>query len=53
MDFLRQSDVIQWKDGKYKTIKENTVDDEYTYLFIDYLPQGNFQHIRKIWRILP
>ena len=35
MDFLRQTDVIQWVDGEYKTIKENSVDDEYTYLFID------------------
>ena len=27
MDFLRQTEVIQWKDGEYKTIKENSVDD--------------------------
>lgn len=42
MDFIRQSDVIQWKDGEYKEIKENSVDDEYTYLFIDYLPPRKF-----------
>lgn len=47
MDFLRQSDVIQWKDGEYKTIKENTVDDEYTYLFIDYLPPRKFSTYPK------
>ncbi|MBR2558143.1 MAG: formate dehydrogenase accessory sulfurtransferase FdhD, partial [Methanobrevibacter sp.] len=42
MEFLRQTNVIQWKDGQYKTIKENSVDDEYTYLFIDYLPPRKF-----------
>ncbi|MBR0271371.1 MAG: formate dehydrogenase accessory sulfurtransferase FdhD [Methanobrevibacter sp.] len=42
MDLIRQTDVIQWKDGEYKTIKENTVNDEYTYLFIDYLPPRKF-----------
>ena len=42
MEFLRQTDVIQWKDGEYQTIKENSVDDEYTYLFIDYLPPRKF-----------
>ena len=42
MDFIRKSDVIQWKDGEYKTIKENSVEDEYTYLFIDYLPPRKF-----------
>lgn len=47
MEFLRQSDVIQWKDGQYKTIKENTVDDEYTYLFIDYLPPRKFSTYPK------
>ena len=31
MEFIRQSDVIQWKNGEYKTIKENSVEDEYTY----------------------
>ena len=41
MEFLRQAEVIQWKDGEYKTIKENSVDDEYTYLFIDYLLRGD------------
>ena len=42
MDFIRQTDVIRWKDGNYETIKENSVDDEYTYLFIDYLPPRKF-----------
>ena len=32
MEFLRQTEVIQWIDGEYKTITENSVDDEYTYL---------------------
>ena len=47
MEFLRQSDVIQWEDGEYRNIKENTVDDEYTYLFIDYLPPRKFSTYPK------
>ena len=47
MDFLRQTEVIQWKDGEYRTIKENSVDDEYTYLFIDYLPPRKFSTYPK------
>ena len=47
MEFLRESDVIQWKDGEYKTIKENSVEDEYTYLFIDYLPPRKFSTYPK------
>ena len=47
MDFLRQTEVIQWKDGEYKTIKENSVEDEYTYLFIDYLPPRKFSTYPK------
>ena len=47
MDFLRQSEVIQWRDGEYKTITENTVDDEYTYLFIDFLPPRKFSTYPK------
>ena len=47
MEFLRQSEVIQWKDGEYKTITENSVDDEYTYLFIDYLPPRKFSTYPK------
>lgn len=47
MDFIRQSEVIQWEDGEYKTIKENSVDDEYTYLFIDYLPPRKFSTYPK------
>ena len=34
MEFLRQTEVIQWKDGEYQTIKENSVDDEYTYIIV-------------------
>ena len=37
----------QWKDGEYQTIKENSVDDEYTYLFIDYLPPRKFSTYPK------
>lgn len=47
MDFLRQTEVIQWRDGEYSTIKENSVDDEYTYLFIDYLPPRKFSTYPK------
>ena len=47
MDFLRQSEVILWEDGEVKTIVENTVDDEYTYLFIDYLPPRKFSTYPK------
>ncbi len=47
MEFIRQSDVIQWKDGEYKKIKENSVEDEYTYLFIDYLPPRKFSTYPK------
>lgn len=47
MEFIRQSDVIQWNDGEYKTIKENSVEDEYTYLFIDYLPPRKFSTYPK------
>ena len=47
MEFLRQTDVIQWNDGEFKTIKENSVDDEYTYLFIDYLPPRKFSTYPK------
>ena len=42
MDFIRQTEVIQWKDGNCEMIKEDSVDDEYTYLFIDYLPPRKF-----------
>ena len=47
MDFIRQTEVIQWKDGEYNAIKENSVDDEYTYLFIDYLPPRKFSTYPK------
>ena len=42
MTLIRQSDVIQWNGGEYKKIKEYSVGDEYTYLFIDYLPPRKF-----------
>ena len=42
MDLIRQSEVIRWKDDEYETIKEFSVNDEYTYLFIDYLPPRKF-----------
>ena len=35
------------KNGEYKTIKENSVEDEYTYLFIDYLPPRKFSTYPK------
>lgn len=47
MDFIRQTYVIRWEDGNYETIKENSVDDEYTYLFIDYLPPRKFSTYPK------
>ena len=47
MEFIRQTDVIKWKYGKYNTITENSVDDEYTYLFIDYLPPRKFSTYPK------
>ena len=42
MEFLRQCEAIQWKDGISKNIVENTVKDEYTYLFIDSLHPRKF-----------
>lgn len=47
MDFIRRTEVIQWKDGEYQKIKESSVDDEYTYLFIDYLPPRKFSTYPK------
>lgn len=47
MEFVRQTEVIRWKDGTYESIKENSVDDEYTYLFIDYLPPRKFSTYPK------
>ena len=47
MEFLRQTEVIRWMDGEYRTITENSVDDEYTYLFIDYLPPRKFSTYPK------
>lgn len=47
MDYIRQTEVIQWNDGAYQTIKEESVEDEYTYLFIDYLPPRKFSTYPK------
>lgn len=47
MEFVKKIDAIQWKDGEHKTIKENSVDDRYTYLFIDYLPPRKFSTYPK------
>lgn len=42
MKAIRKFEAIQWKAGQHKTIEERTVDDEYTYLFIDFLPPRKF-----------
>ncbi len=42
MKALRKFEAIQWKAGQQRTIEERTVDDEYTYLFIDFLPPRKF-----------
>ena len=42
MELLNEINVIQWKNGQSKAISEHTVNDEYTYLFIDYLPPRKF-----------
>lgn len=47
MEFIRNCNVIQWIGGDCKTIEENTVEDEYTYLFIDYLPPRKFSTYPK------
>ena len=47
MEFVKEIDAIQWKNGEHKTIKENSVDDRYTYLFIDYLPPRKFSTYPK------
>ena len=47
MEFLRQIQVIQWNNGEIRNINENTVNDEYTYLFIDYLPPRKFSTYPK------
>ena len=39
---IRKFEAIQWKAGQQRTIEERTVDDEYTYLFIDFLPPRKF-----------
>lgn len=47
MEFIRNCNVIQWIGGECKTIEENAVEDEYTYLFIDYLPPRKFSTYPK------
>lgn len=42
MKAIRKFEAIQWKAGEQRTIEERTVDDEYTYLFIDFLPPRKF-----------
>ena len=42
MKAIRKFEAIQWKAGQQTTIEERTVDDEYTYLFIDFLPPRKF-----------
>ncbi len=42
MEAIRKFEAIQWKAGEQRTIEERTVDDEYTYLFIDFLPPRKF-----------
>lgn len=42
MEAIRKFEAIQWKAGQQRTIEERTVDDEYTYLFIDFLPPRKF-----------
>ena len=47
MEFIRKSNVIQWKNGECVSIEENSVEDEYTYLFIDYLIPRKFSTYPK------
>ena len=42
MEFIKTIDAIKWKDGNYEKTEEKTVEDEYTYLFIDCLPPRKF-----------
>ncbi|MDO5828434.1 MAG: formate dehydrogenase accessory sulfurtransferase FdhD [Methanobrevibacter sp.] len=42
MKAIRKFEAIQWKAGQQRTVEEITVDDEYTYLFIDFLPPRKF-----------
>lgn len=47
MEFIRKTNAIQWKNEKYENIIENSVEDKYTYLFIDYLPPRKFSTYPK------
>ena len=42
MEFIKKIDAIKWKDGNYEKTEEKTVEDEYSYLFIDCLPPRKF-----------
>ncbi len=42
MEFIKTISAIKWKDGNYEKTDEKTVEDEYAYLFIDYLPPRKF-----------
>ncbi len=47
MDFIKQTEAIQWKEGKYKKIEETVVNDKYTYLVIDSLNPRKFSTYPK------
>ena len=42
MEYLKTMPAIKWKNGNYENAEEKTVQDEYAYLFIDYLPPRKF-----------
>ncbi|WP_299525921.1 formate dehydrogenase accessory sulfurtransferase FdhD [uncultured Methanobrevibacter sp.] len=42
MEFIKTIPVIKWKNKKYEKNEEQTVEDKYAYLFIDYLPPRKF-----------
>ncbi len=42
MELIKKTNAIIWKNGKHENITENTVQDKYTYLFIDHLPPRKF-----------
>lgn len=42
MEFIKTINAIKWKNGNCEKVEEKTVEDEYAYLFIDYLPPRKF-----------
>lgn len=42
MEYLTEIPAIKWKNGQYEEVIEETVTDEYAYLFIDCLPPRKF-----------